>query len=164
VKDLKWSLFYKYLHLRTEDQTVDTDIITDCHTKHNITMEQLTSNFVEIVEDADNIFKCFVNCIFEKHGMIVDGQIQPDVVLKEFTPFFGADMVKSANPVCSSIKGSDNCDTAFKAKNCYYKNAGKMGPSQILTFVNDKFVVVPKPLRCMWYINNSQKCQTVIVF
>ncbi|XP_034477135.1 general odorant-binding protein 56d-like [Drosophila innubila] len=134
------------LHLSPEEKTEGVNELIECHSKHNVTMEQITSNFVEIVEEADNTLKCFANCIFEKHGMIVDGQIQPDVVLKEFSPFFGADMVKSAQPVCNSIKGSDNCDTAFKVKNCYYKIAGKMLPSQILRFVNGTFTVLSKPI------------------
>jgi len=84
-------------------------------------MEQAAALRSGIFNNVDAKVKCFVNCFLEKIGFLVGGQVKADVVTKKLGPIAGADKVKSAQVECDSIKGSDNCDTAFKLFQCYHK-------------------------------------------
>lgn len=70
---------------------------------------------------ADEKVKCFTNCFLEKSGLLVNGRVQKETVLNKLGAAFGADKVTAALTQCSSLKGGDNCETAFKIYKCFFQ-------------------------------------------
>lgn len=95
-----------------------------CIEQEGITKEQGLTLRDGKFDNVDGKVKCFANCFLEKAGFIADGQVKPDVVEQKLTPIFGAENVKAAQAKCDSIKGTDNCDTAFQLYKCYHENNG----------------------------------------
>ncbi|KAH8270769.1 hypothetical protein KR018_001021 [Drosophila ironensis] len=93
-----------------------------CAQQEGITKEQALALRGGNFDDSDPKVKCFANCFLEKSGFLVDGQIQPAVVLAKLGPIAGEDNVKAVQAKCDSIKGADKCDTAFQLYQCYFKN------------------------------------------
>ncbi|XP_017145883.1 general odorant-binding protein 56d [Drosophila miranda] len=93
-----------------------------CVQQEGITKEQALALRAGNFEDIDPKVKCFANCFLEKAGFLADGQIKPDVVLAKLGPLAGEDTVKAVQAKCDSLKGSDNCDTAFQLYQCYHKH------------------------------------------
>ncbi|XP_062133034.1 general odorant-binding protein 56d [Drosophila sulfurigaster albostrigata] len=93
-----------------------------CIAQEGITKEQAHSLRDGTFDGADNKVKCFANCFLEKTGFLVDGQIQPNVVLEKLGPIAGDDKVKAIQANCDSLKGTDKCDTAYQLYQCYHKN------------------------------------------
>ncbi|XP_034651960.1 general odorant-binding protein 56d-like [Drosophila subobscura] len=93
-----------------------------CVQQEGITKEQAMALRSGNFEDADPKVKCFANCFLEKSGFVVDGQIKPDVVLAKLGPIAGVDNVKAVQAKCDSLKGADNCDTAYQLYQCYQKH------------------------------------------
>ncbi|XP_034477136.1 general odorant-binding protein 56d-like [Drosophila innubila] len=115
--------------------------LNECHTTHNITKQQLIIIVNGNFEDADTTLKCFVSCYYEKLALL-DDQKQPDLMLDGKNPVFDAELVKSSQNNCSSITGSDNCDTALKVYECYYKIADKIFSFQHVKITNDTISLV----------------------
>ncbi|KAH8401465.1 hypothetical protein KR009_005731 [Drosophila setifemur] len=93
-----------------------------CAQQEGITKDQAVALRGGNFDVSDPKVKCFANCFLEKSGFLVDGQIQPEVVLAKLGPIAGEDAVKAVQAKCDSTKGSDKCDTAFQLYQCYYKN------------------------------------------
>lgn len=78
-------------------------------------------------DNADQNLKCFTNCFLEKSGFLVDGKVQESAISSKLGPIVGDSKIAGIMQQCNSIKGTDNCDTAFKLYQCYYKqNAGTL--------------------------------------
>lgn len=97
-----------------------------CINQEGITEEGITEEQgLDLLEGKfDNVtgkVKCFAKCLLEKEGFFVNGQVKPDVVEQKLVPF-GEDKVKSVQAKCDSLKGSDDCDTAFQLYKCYYES------------------------------------------
>ncbi|KAH8285202.1 hypothetical protein KR054_006153 [Drosophila jambulina] len=93
-----------------------------CAQQEGITKDQALALRAGNFENPDEKVKCFANCFLEKTGFLVDGQVQPSVVLAKLGPLAGEDNVKAVQAKCDSLKGSDKCDTAFQLYKCYYEN------------------------------------------
>ncbi|XP_037952901.1 general odorant-binding protein 56d-like [Teleopsis dalmanni] len=94
----------------------------ECIEKEKITMDEvLKLNQGKFDSAAENL-KCFANCFLDKLGFFVNGAVKEDVLSSKLSPIFGADSVKDIMKKCNNIKGANNCDTAFKLFECYYKN------------------------------------------
>ncbi|KAH8258036.1 hypothetical protein KR038_004866 [Drosophila bunnanda] len=93
-----------------------------CVQQEGITKDQAVALRAGNFENADEKVKCFANCFLEKTGFLVDGQVQPAVVLAKLGPLAGEDNVKAVQAKCDSLKGADKCDTAFQLYKCYYEN------------------------------------------
>ncbi|KAH8389273.1 general odorant-binding protein 56d [Drosophila serrata] len=93
-----------------------------CAQQEGITKDQAIALRAGNFENADEKVKCFANCFLEKTGFMVDGQLQPTVVLAKLGPLAGEDNVKAVQAKCDSLKGADKCDTAFQLYKCYYEN------------------------------------------
>ncbi|KAH8253295.1 hypothetical protein KR032_004613 [Drosophila birchii] len=93
-----------------------------CAQQEGITKDQALALRAGNFENPDEKVKCFANCFLEKTGFLVDGQVQPAVVLTKLGPIAGEDNVKAVQAKCDSLKGADKCDTAFQLYKCYYEN------------------------------------------
>ncbi|XP_017032897.1 general odorant-binding protein 56d [Drosophila kikkawai] len=93
-----------------------------CAQQEGITKDQALALRAGNFDNVDEKVKCFANCFLEKTGFLVDGQVQPAVVLAKLGPLAGEDNVKAVQAKCDSLKGADKCDTAFQLYQCYYNN------------------------------------------
>ncbi|XP_016988068.1 general odorant-binding protein 56d [Drosophila rhopaloa] len=110
------------LQLSDEQKAVAHANAALCIQQEGITKEQATALRNGNFEDSDQKVKCFANCFLEKTGFLIDGKVQPAVVLAKLGPLAGEDAVKAVQAKCDSITGADKCDTAFKLFECYHKN------------------------------------------
>ncbi|XP_022230272.1 general odorant-binding protein 56d [Drosophila obscura] len=92
-----------------------------CIQQEGITKDQAQALRAGNFEDSDPKVKCFANCFLEKAGFLANGQIKPDIVLAKLGPLAGEDNVKAVQAKCDSLKGADNCDTAYQLFQCYHK-------------------------------------------
>ncbi|XP_017123108.1 general odorant-binding protein 56d [Drosophila elegans] len=97
-----------------------------CIQQEGITKEQATALKAGDFSDTDPKVKCFANCFLEKTGFLIDGQVQPAVVLAKLGPLGGEDTVKAVQAKCDGIKGSDKCDTAYQLFQCYHNNRAQI--------------------------------------
>lgn len=72
-------------------------------------------------DGLDRNAKCFGNCILEKAGFLANGVVQPSVIMAKLGPNVGEEKLNAIMSKCNSLKGSDNCETAFVLYECYYK-------------------------------------------
>ncbi|XP_034476489.1 general odorant-binding protein 56d-like [Drosophila innubila] len=93
-----------------------------CGEQEGITNEQATALRSGNFDDQDPKIKCFASCMMEKIGLMVDGQLKPDVMLEKMGDAEGADTVKALLAKCGTIKGADKCDTAYQYFQCFHKN------------------------------------------
>ncbi|EDW91459.2 general odorant-binding protein 56d [Drosophila yakuba] len=93
-----------------------------CAQQEGITKDQAIALRNGNFENSDPKIKCFANCFLEKTGFLINGEVQPDVVLAKLGPLAGEDAVKAVQAKCDAIKGADKCDTAYQLFECYYKN------------------------------------------
>ncbi|KAL7738489.1 hypothetical protein ACLKA6_006797 [Drosophila palustris] len=98
----------------------------ECIEKEGITKEQAQALRGGNFDNVDGKVKCFASCFLEKANLVVDGQINTDEIQTKLSPLVGADRVKEIQAKCDSIKGTDNCDTAFQLYQCYYKNNAEL--------------------------------------
>ncbi|XP_037948357.1 general odorant-binding protein 56d-like [Teleopsis dalmanni] len=94
----------------------------ECIEKEKTTKEEVQKLRQGQFGAADENLKCFANCFLEKLGFFVNGAIKEDVVSGKLSPIVGADRVKEVMAKCNSIKGANNCETAYKLYECYYTN------------------------------------------
>ncbi|EDV98270.1 general odorant-binding protein 56d [Drosophila grimshawi] len=107
----------------TEEQKQQAKVFAvACGEQEGISKEQAIALRDGKFENVDEKVKCFANCFLEKAGFIVNGQIKPDVVLTKLTILDGLEKVKAVQAKCDSLKGENNCDTAFKLYECYHQN------------------------------------------
>eukprot|EP00099_Drosophila_melanogaster_P012298 NP_001286619.1 Odorant-binding protein 56d, isoform B [Drosophila melanogaster] len=93
-----------------------------CAQQEGITKDQAIALRNGNFDDSDPKVKCFANCFLEKIGFLINGEVQPDVVLAKLGPLAGEDAVKAVQAKCDATKGADKCDTAYQLFECYYKN------------------------------------------
>ncbi|XP_055529003.1 general odorant-binding protein 56d-like [Wyeomyia smithii] len=66
--------------------------------------------------------KCLVRCFFEKTGfMDAEGNLQQDAIVKQLSQFLSKAEVENLVKKCD-VSGTDPCDTAYRATECYFKN------------------------------------------
>ncbi|XP_017051277.1 general odorant-binding protein 56d [Drosophila ficusphila] len=97
-----------------------------CAQQEGITKDQALALRNGKFDDTDAKVKCFANCFLEKAGFLIDGKVQPDVVLAKLGPLAGEDKVKAVQAKCDSITGSDKCDTAYQLFQCYHNNRAQI--------------------------------------
>ncbi|XP_016927933.2 general odorant-binding protein 56d [Drosophila suzukii] len=97
-----------------------------CAQQEGVTKDQAIALRNGNFGDSDPKVKCFANCFLEKTGFLIDGEVQPAVVLAKLGPLVGEDTVKAVQAKCDSTKGADKCDTAFQLFQCYYKNRAQI--------------------------------------
>ncbi|KAH8355049.1 hypothetical protein KR093_004548 [Drosophila rubida] len=95
---------------------------TQCVDQEGISKEQAFALRSGNYDDTDPKVKCFANCMLEKIGFMVDGQLKPEVVLEKLSPSEGADAIKAMLAKCNALKGSDKCDTSYKYIMCFQKH------------------------------------------
>lgn len=95
--------------------------ITACAKEKGITSEQAQQIKDGKLGNIDGKMKCFINCFLEKTGLIANGKVNSAFVTIELSTAYGNDL-KNAQAKCDSLRGSDNCDTAFQLLKCYYAN------------------------------------------
>ncbi|KAM8713733.1 hypothetical protein ACLKA7_013973 [Drosophila subpalustris] len=96
--------------------------VTQCTEQEGITKEQAINMRQGNFDDPDQKLKCFANCMLEKIGLMVDGQLKPDAMLERLGDIEGVDNVKAIIAKCGTIKGADKCDTAHQYFVCFHKN------------------------------------------
>ncbi|KAH8270838.1 hypothetical protein KR018_006678, partial [Drosophila ironensis] len=97
-----------------------------CAEQEGVSKEQAIALRAGVFTDSDPKIKCFANCFLEKSGFLVNGQVQPDVVLAKLGPIAGEQTVKDVQAKCDSIKGADNCETGYEIYKCYYNNRAQI--------------------------------------
>ncbi|EAT46205.1 AAEL002587-PA [Aedes aegypti] len=66
--------------------------------------------------------KCLVKCFFEKTGfMDAEGNLNEEAIVTQLSQFMPKDQVETLVKNCK-IEGTDACDTAYQATECYFKN------------------------------------------
>nr|XP_019546332.2 general odorant-binding protein 56d [Aedes albopictus] len=66
--------------------------------------------------------KCLVKCFFEKTGfMDAAGNLNEEAIVTQLSQFMPRDQVEKLAKNCK-IEGTDPCDTAYQATDCYFKN------------------------------------------
>ncbi|XP_017123143.1 general odorant-binding protein 56d [Drosophila elegans] len=90
-----------------------------CIEQEGITKEQANALKAGDFTDTDPKVKCFANCFLEKSGFVINGQVQPAVVLAKLGLLVGKDLVKDVQAKCDSVMGADKCDTSFQLYKCY---------------------------------------------
>ncbi|KAI8038533.1 general odorant-binding protein 56d-like [Drosophila gunungcola] len=90
-----------------------------CVEQEGVTKEQAIALKAGNFTDIDPKVKCFANCFLEKSGLVINGQVQPAVVLAKLGLLAGKDLVKDVQAKCDSVKGADKCDTSFQLYKCY---------------------------------------------
>ncbi|KAI8038534.1 hypothetical protein M5D96_008439 [Drosophila gunungcola] len=103
-----------------------TAVLAFTAAQEGITKEQAVALKAGDFADTDPKVKCFANCFLEKTGFLIDGQVQPAVVLAKLGPLGGEDTVKAVQAKCDGIKGSDKCDTAYQLFQCYHNNRAQI--------------------------------------
>ncbi|ALC42768.1 Obp56h [Drosophila busckii] len=82
--------------------------------------------------NASENLKCYAKCLMEKQGHMVDGQFKADAMLATLNnvPQMKDKMAEITSGVnaCKDMKGSNDCDTAFKVTMCLKEHKGLMGP------------------------------------
>ncbi|KAH8355054.1 hypothetical protein KR093_004547 [Drosophila rubida] len=114
------------LKLSDEQKAKARENAAACIAQEGITKEQAQALRGGSFDGVDAKVKCFANCFLEKSGLLVDGQIKPEVVLEKLGPVAGVDKVKAIQAKCDSVKGADKCDTAFQLYQCYHKNNAQL--------------------------------------
>ncbi|XP_034477139.1 general odorant-binding protein 56d-like [Drosophila innubila] len=115
-----------HLQLTDEQKAAVRENAKACVEQEGITKEQAQALRDGNFDNVDGKVKCFASCFLEKTGLVVDGQIKPDVIQAKLGPLVGADKVKEVQAKCDSIKGSDKCDTAFQLYQCYHKSNAQL--------------------------------------
>lgn len=63
-----------------------------------------------------------MRCFFEKTGfMDAQGNLQEEAIVKQLGQFLSKEEVESLVKRCN-VAGTDPCDTAYRATECYFKN------------------------------------------
>ncbi|XP_065091437.1 general odorant-binding protein 56d-like [Ochlerotatus camptorhynchus] len=71
---------------------------------------------------SGNSAKCLVKCFFEKTGfMDAEGNLNEEAIVKQLSLFMPKDQVDTLVKNCN-LEGTDPCDTAYQATECYFKN------------------------------------------
>ncbi|XP_061388513.1 general odorant-binding protein 56d-like [Musca vetustissima] len=93
----------------------------ECFEKEHSTTEAATALIKGQFDGLDKNAQCFANCFLQKAGFISNGVPQPEVLSQKLGPNVGQDKLDAIMAKCNSLKGSDNCETAFVLYQCYYK-------------------------------------------
>ncbi|XP_073844160.1 general odorant-binding protein 56d-like [Musca autumnalis] len=93
----------------------------ECLEKEKSTTDAAKALIKGQFDGLDKNAKCFGNCFLEKAGFLIDGVVQPAVLSEKLGPNVGQDRLNAIMSKCNSLKGSDNCETAFVLYQCYYK-------------------------------------------
>ncbi|XP_064536535.1 general odorant-binding protein 56h [Drosophila montana] len=76
--------------------------------------------------------KCYAKCLMEKQGHLVNGQFNADALLNSLkdVPQMKDKMseISSGVNACRNIKGTNDCDTAFKISMCLKEHKAVGGP------------------------------------
>lgn len=71
--------------------------------------------------------KCYAKCFLEKVGMIKDGVLQEEFILKKFAYILGYEAAEKFVGTCNAIVNlQDNCESAYEMYKCYQLEANKL--------------------------------------
>jgi len=90
-----------------------------CAKEVNLSEEEMSKVKVKDFKNPTENMKCFANCFFEKTGFLKEGVIQSEQIRNKLASFIGEEKTRDALDKCSSIKGENKCDTAFKLHECF---------------------------------------------
>lgn len=75
------------------------------------------------VDNPSHNMKCFSRCIMEKMGIMKEGKLLDDKVMEIFNKNQNKDDAVHTYNECKSMKGANDCDTAFKVTMCMDKSS-----------------------------------------
>ncbi|KAL5288565.1 Obp56h.2 family protein [Megaselia abdita] len=81
-------------------------------------LEKLRSGSLD--NPSENL-KCYSRCLVEKGGFFKDGMFVDEKVKEFFNSSPKKDALLASFEECKKIKGSNDCDTAFKGCTCMHK-------------------------------------------
>ncbi|KAH8418334.1 hypothetical protein KR222_000104, partial [Zaprionus bogoriensis] len=116
----------KQEQLTEEQKDKAREIGAACIAKEGVTKEQALALREGKFDNTDEKVKCFAKCFLEELKFLVDGQLKPDAVEQKLGPIFGIDTVKAAQAKCDSLKGANECDTAFQLFKCYHTHKAEL--------------------------------------
>ncbi|RLZ02132.1 Odorant binding protein 6 [Cephus cinctus] len=68
----------------------------------------------------DSNLKCYIKCIMDQvSGMTDDGEVDEETVISMLPEEMQSETAPTIRE-CGTVRGSDNCDTAFQTHKCYY--------------------------------------------
>ncbi|XP_005188765.3 general odorant-binding protein 56d [Musca domestica] len=111
----------QHLNLTEEQKLKALKYSAECLETEKSTTDAAKALIKGQFEGLDKNAKCFGNCFLEKAGFLVDGVVQPAVLSEKLGPNVGQDKLDVIMSKCNSLKGSDNCETAFVLYQCYYR-------------------------------------------
>ncbi|ALC42763.1 Obp56d [Drosophila busckii] len=109
--------------LPEEQRKVVQEHVMHCMQLEDVSMEQIQSLINGTNDGIDAKLKCYTNCFFEQCGFIVNGQLQPDVMLEKLTDALGIDNVADVVANCKNIKGTEKCELGYQLHQCLKKNS-----------------------------------------
>lgn len=95
----------------------------ECMDHEKVELEELGKSRSGSLENPSQNLKCFYRCIMEKMGIMKEGKLLDDKVAEMFNKNQNKDDALHVYNECKSMKGANDCDTAFKVTMCLDKTS-----------------------------------------
>lgn len=95
----------------------------ECMDQEKVELEDVGKLRSGSIENPSQNLKCFNRCILEKMGVMKEGKLQDDKVTDIFNKNQNKDDAIHTYNECKSMKGENDCDTAFKVMMCLDKGS-----------------------------------------
>lgn len=93
----------------------------ECMDQEQVELEAVANFRSGNVDNPSHNLKCFNRCVLEKMGVIREGNFMDAKVTEIFNKNQNKDDALHVYNECKSLKGENDCDTAFKLSVCLNK-------------------------------------------
>ncbi|XP_011293220.1 general odorant-binding protein 56h [Musca domestica] len=118
---LIFSLFCGAAYIKADLDSLSL-AMKDCLLKHSITQKEMDMFLENMYANVTENFKCSMKCVLEKEGIMKNGTFDDKTFEKKalsVSLLKGQEkQVIQAAEKCKNIKGSNDCDTAYKIVLC----------------------------------------------
>lgn len=95
----------------------------ECMDQEKVELEDMGKLRGGNIENPSQNMKCFHRCVMEKLGIMKEGKLLDDKVTEIFSKNENKDDNLRTYNECKSMKGANDCDTAFKIITCMDKGS-----------------------------------------